>query len=214
MNAVPRFESHSTENPDDEALERPQTCRFASGPPRGMRKLGSGPAFSHELDTGPSKTQRKQASHELQKLGESLAALSVERLAAMPMGESLRDALLQYKSTRSHEGRRRQMQFVGKLIRREPDEAVQAMQEAIAGTELFAAKASLVLHQIEAWRSELLADDEAMTPWLAAHPGADAQRLRSLVRAARKDAASEPGQRNGRAYRELFQLLKNFVDDT
>jgi ribosome-associated protein len=187
MCAVPRFDSHSTENPDDDASQ---------------------------LDDAPSKTQRKQASHELQKLGEALAALTAERLAGVPMGESLRDALLQYKSTRSHEGRRRQMQFVGKLIRRESDEGLGAMQEAIAGTELFAAKASLVLHQIEAWRSELLTDDDALTPWLLAHPSADAQRLRSLVRAARKDAAAEVGKRNGRAFRELFQLLKNFVDDT
>ncbi len=189
MSAVPRFAPHLDENL---------------------------PADASEADDVPSKTQRKQASHELQKLGVALAALSADRLSTIAMGESLRDALLQYQQTRSHEGRRRQMQLVGKLIRREPD--VRALQEAIAGTQLFAAKASLVLHQVEAWRAELLADDDAMTAWLAERPGADAQRLRSLVRAARKDAEAaaskpDPGKQHGRAYRELFQLLKNFVDD-
>jgi ribosome-associated protein len=186
MSAVPRFDPQPVENPDDDASE---------------------------FEDAPSKTQRKQASHDLQKLGVALAALTVERLSTVPMGESLRDALLQHKQTRSHEGRRRQMQFVGKLIRRESDESLQTLQEAIAGSELFVARASLVLHQIEAWRNELLADDDAMTAWLEQHPQADAQRLRSLVRAARKDAALELGKRNGRAYRELFQCLKNFVTD-
>jgi ribosome-associated protein len=116
MPAVPRFDSHSTENLCDDASE---------------------------LDDAPSKTQRKQASHDLQKLGVALAEMSEERLHAVTMDESLRDALLQYQSTRSNEGRRRQMQYVGKLIRRVPDEGVLALQAAIAGSQLNVAKASL-----------------------------------------------------------------------
>ena len=69
-------------------------------------------------------------------------------------------------------------------------------------------RTSLALHRAEAWRAELVADDAALTRWSAKHPATDLQQLRSLVRNARKDAAQAPEQRNGRAYRELFQFIK------
>ena len=64
-------------------------------------------------EEGPSKTQLKQQSHDLQKLGQQLAELSQERLDRTEMPESLRDALELYRRTKSHEGKRRQMQYVG-----------------------------------------------------------------------------------------------------
>ncbi|MFM8900153.1 MAG: ribosome biogenesis factor YjgA [Burkholderiales bacterium] len=153
----------------------------------------------------PSKTQRKKESHDLQSLGEDLVALPDDRLDGLPMDESLRDALRTYKKTRSHEGRRRQMQYVGKLMRRADPEP---LREAVAALKLGTAKASLALHELEHWRAQMLASDDALTPWMKRHPDTDLQQLRSLVRAARKDAANAPEQRNGRAYRELFQLIK------
>jgi ribosome-associated protein len=152
-----------------------------------------------------SKTQLKKASHDLQELGEALVALPDDRLNALPIAESLLDAVREYKRTRSHEGRRRQMQYIGKLMRRNDADPI---REAVAGMQLGSAKDTLALHEGERWRAELIADDEALTRWMAEHPKTDAQQLRSLVRNARKDAALVPEKRSGRAFRELFQFVK------
>lgn len=160
-------------------------------------------------DDRPSKTQLKQQSHDLQKLGQALAELSADRLARTGMPDNLREALETYRRTRSHEGRRRQLQFVGKLMR-SVDEA--PLREAVAEAELGSARQTLLLHEAERWRAELMADDAALTRWLAAHPDTDAQRLRSLVRAARRDTAALSAEdRQPRAVRELFQFIKPHV---
>lgn len=161
-------------------------------------------------DARPSKTQRKKEMHELQALGEALVEMPDERLERLELPESLRDALREYHRTRSHEGRRRQMQYIGKLMRRVDPEPI---REAIAEMRLGHAMDTLVLHQAEHWRAELIASEDAVTRWIAEHPGCDVQQLRSLVRAARKDAAASPEQRNGRAYRELFQFIKPLLQE-
>jgi ribosome-associated protein len=154
----------------------------------------------------PSKTRLKQASHELQDLGEAVVALPDDRIDALPIAEVLLDAIRQYKKTRTHEGRRRQMQYVGKLMRIHD---VEPIRQAVTDLQLGRAKDSLALHESERWRAELVADDTALTRWTQAHPGGDVQQLRSLVRAARKDAATVPEKRSGRAYRELFQFIRS-----
>ena len=156
----------------------------------------------------PSKTQRKQKAHDLQSLGQDLVELPASRLVGLDMPEILRDAIAEYKRTRSFEGKRRQLQYIGKQMRF-ADEA--PLREAVAAYKLGSAKDTLKLHQTERWRDELVADDEAATRWAADFPGSDLQRLRSLIRAARKDAAAAPEQRNGRGYRELFQFIKPWL---
>jgi ribosome-associated protein len=158
----------------------------------------------------PSKSELKRQAHALQELGEALLELSDERLCALPMSETLLDAVRELKRTRSHEGRRRQMQYVGKLMRHADTEP---LREAVAALQLGRAQDTLSLHRAERWRDELLADDDALTRWVAKHPGSDAQQLRSLVRAARKDAATPAEQRHGRSYRELFQFVKEALQD-
>ena len=153
----------------------------------------------------PSKTALKKQAHEQQTLGEALAALSDAHLAATDMPEALRDALHEYQRTRSHEGRRRQRQHIGKLMRQAD---VAPLEEAVAAAQLGHAHDALALHRAEHWRVELVANDQALTRWLAAHPATDAQQLHSLIRNARKEAALPPEQRHGRAWRELFQFLK------
>lgn len=160
---------------------------------------------SAEFDR-PSKTQLKKEMHELQDLGEALVALPEDRVTDLPISESLRDAVAEYKRTRSFEGKRRQMQYIGKLMRKNE---VEPIREAVAAMRLGRAKDALALHEAERWRVELLASDDALTRWMGEHPGSDLQQLRSLIRAARKDAAATPEQRNGRAYRELFQFIKS-----
>jgi len=153
----------------------------------------------------PSKTQLKKDSHELQALGEALVALPDNRVVDLAISERLRDAVAEYKRTKTHEGKRRQMQYIGKLMRKDD---VEPIREAVAAMQLGRAKDSLALHETERWRVELLASDDALTRWTAEHPASDLQQLRSLIRAARKDAAAAPEQRSGRAYRELFQFIK------
>ncbi|MCM5680276.1 DUF615 domain-containing protein [Schlegelella sp. S2-27] len=158
----------------------------------------------------PSKTQLKKEMHELQSLGEALVEMPDDRIEKLEIPESLRDALREYRRTRSHEGRRRQMQYIGKLMRRVDPEPI---REAIAALQLGHAKGTLALHQAEHWRAELIASDDAVTRWMSEHPQCDVQQLRSLVRAARKDAAAAPEQRSGRAYRELFQFIKPLLEE-
>ena len=153
----------------------------------------------------PSKTQLKKTSHDLQDLGVAVVALPEGRLADLAIDDTLRDAIRDFKRTRSHEGRRRQMQFIGKLMRRVDPEP---LREAVAAMQLGHAKDSLALHDAERWRTLLVAADEALADWTAAYPLSDLQQLRSLVRAARKDAALAPEQRSGRAYRELFKFIR------
>ena len=152
-----------------------------------------------------SKTQAKKASHDLQDLGEAVVALPAERLKDLALDEGLMYAIEQFKKTKTHEGRRRQMQYIGKLMLRTDPEP---MQEAVAAMNLGQAKDALTLHQSERWRAELLADDTTLTAWMQAHPQTDLQQLRSLVRSARKDAAAVPEKRSGKAVRDLFKFIR------
>jgi ribosome-associated protein len=172
------------------------------------------PAPHRGIDTAPddggrpSKSALKRQSQALQELGGQLAALPDEQLVRAPLGEPLREAIETYRRTRSHEGRRRQMQYVGKLMR-DADEA--ALREAVAAWQLGSARDALALHEAEAWRARLLSDDSAFEHWLAAHPRSDAQQLRTLIRAARRDAASAAagtGARQPRSFRELFRFIR------
>ena len=154
----------------------------------------------------PSRTQQKLQAQAQQSLGAELAALSEDRLAQIDMPEALHQALIDYKRTKSFEGRRRQFQYVGKLMRG-ADEA--ALREAVAAATVGSAKDTLALHEAERWRAELLASDDSLTRWMTAHPHTDAQQLRSLVRAARRDGAGlAPEARQPKSLRELFQFIK------
>jgi ribosome-associated protein len=174
-----------------------------AAPHRGL-DVHYGDADPDDADARPSKSALKRQSHDLQALGLEVAELPDQRLAATPMPDGLREAILEYRRTKSHEGRRRQLQYVGKLMR-SADEAV--LREAVAAARLGSARETLALHEAERWRAELIADDAALTRWMQQHPDSDAQQLRSLVRAARRDAVA-PEARQPRSHRELFQFVK------
>ena len=175
-----------------------------------MRQRPEDPPAADYLPEKPSKTRLKQQAHSLQTLGEELVELPASRLAAISLPEILRDAIDEYRRTRSFEGKRRQLQYIGKQMRN-VDEA--PLREAVDAFKLGSAKDTLLLHEVERWRDELVADDEASTRWALAYPDSDLQRLRSLLRAARKDAAAAPEQRNGRGYRELYQFIKPWLKE-
>ncbi|WP_077034109.1 ribosome biogenesis factor YjgA [Pelomonas sp. KK5] len=153
----------------------------------------------------PSKTQKKKEMHDLQSLGEDLLTLPADRVEPLNLPEILLDAVKAAKKITNFEGRRRQMQYIGKLMRRVDAEPI---KEAVAAYKLGHAKDSLALHQSERWRERLMSEDAALQAFIDEHAGIDVQQLRSLVRAARKDQALPPEQRKGRAFRELFQFIK------
>ncbi len=188
---------------DNDALPHAPSMRspdLAADPASAPESDEAGDAFDR-----PSKTQRKKASHELQDLGEALAAMPDDRLNAIAIPETLRDAVREHRRTRSHEGRRRQMQYIGKLMR---GADVEPIRQAVTDLQLGRAKDALALHEAERWRTELIASDDNVTRFLQAHAGVDTQHLRNLIRNARKDAALVPEKRSGRAYRELFQFIR------
>lgn len=156
----------------------------------------------------PSKTQLKAEADEKQALGEALLTLRADLMARLDLPEKLLDAIAQAKKITNFEGKRRQMQFIGKLMRPLDTEPIRA---AIDEQKNGSAQLTLALHLAEQWRDKLIASDDALGDWLAEHPDTDAQQLRALVRQARKDAKPEkPGEapRHGKSYREIFQLVR------
>ena len=159
----------------------------------------------------PTRTELKHASEALQKLGEELLTLRADLFDGLPLPENLRDAILDAKHITNFEARRRQKQFIGKLMHRLDGEALEAVEAAIRVQNSQSAKDTLVLHQAEKWRDALIASDDGLADWIREHPSTDSQQLRSLVRQARKDAKElQPGEpdRHGRAYREIFKLVR------
>lgn len=156
----------------------------------------------------PSKTRLKAEADEKQVLGEALLTLRADLMARLDLPAKLLDAIAEAKRISSFEGKRRQMQFIGKLMRPLDSEPIRAaINEQLNGS----AELTLALHQAEQWRDRLIDSDEALGRWLTAHPPTDAQQLRALIRQARKDAKPEkPGEapRHGKPYREIFQMVK------
>lgn len=153
---------------------------------------------------GPlSKTRRKQEMHELQALGAALVELPEGQIRSLALGEDLREAVLEAKRISSHEARRRQMQYIGRLMREVDPAPIRARLEALEGSS---AQATARHRRLEQLRERLLADDQALTDFVAAHPGADAQELRTLIRNARRE---QKEGRPPRAFRELFRALKS-----
>lgn len=150
----------------------------------------------------PSKTQRKKAMHALQSLGEALVELSADQLDRLDLPETLHDAVVEAGRIRSREGLRRQLQYIGRLMRDVDAERI-AEGLALLQGESDAAKAEF--HALERWRARLLADDAALTDWLAANPSSDAQQLRQLIRKARRETTEGKPPRASRA---LFRLLR------
>jgi len=165
-----------------------------------------------------SKTDLKKHSDHLQALGESLLTLRRDLMAQLreqheDISDKLIDALIEAKRITNFEGKRRQMQFIGKLMRKLDDGTIAAIEAALEEQRKPSAQATLALHQAELWRDRLIADDDALTTWLQSAPDTDVQQLRTLIRQARKDVQAvteRPGeaQRHGKAYREIFQMVR------
>ncbi|MCC7326097.1 MAG: DUF615 domain-containing protein [Burkholderiales bacterium] len=150
----------------------------------------------------PSKTRRKHAMQALQDLGVALVALDPGRLAELDLPERLVDAIGVARGVRAHEGRRRQLQYVGKLMRDVDPEPIHA---ALARWASGVPADQVLFAAAEHWRATLLADDAALDGFVAEHPAADRAALAGLVRDARSERArGGPPHR----FRQLFRALK------
>jgi ribosome-associated protein len=163
-----------------------------------VRHTGEEPAAE-----GVSKTSRKRAMAALQDLGAELVSLSAEQLARMALPETLGAAIVEaQRLTRKNEALRRQMQYIGKLMRAVDPAPIAAQLEVVRG---FAASETARLHRLEQLRAELLADDKVAGKIAARWPQADIQHLRTLRRNALKER--EAG-RPPKAFREIFKALR------
>jgi ribosome-associated protein len=163
--------------------------------------------FEQEYER-PSKSEAKRQSLEVQKLGEELVNEARDRVKRVPMPEDVRDAILMCQTITNHEGRRRQMQFVGKKMRTLDEEEIAIIQRTIDSWKGMSKADTAALHALERRREKLLADDKALTVLLAEHPELDGQHLRTLIRNARKEQAEN---KPPKAYREIFQILKDLA---
>ena len=158
-------------------------------------------------DEVPSKTKRKQEMHERQQIGEALVRLTEAQLAELELPEKLLDAVLLARRIQKFGALRRQLQYVGRLMRDVDSAAIATRLEAWKGTSR---EASARLHLLERWRDRLIAEDGAMAELAAACPGCDIQHLRVLVRNARREHALGSAPKSSR---ELFQALKAALPD-
>lgn len=162
-----------------------------------------------EDDLPKSKSQRKRDMTALQDIGAELESLPKDRLARVPMPEALADAIHAARKITSHEGKRRQMQFVGKVMRGLDDDEIATIRAALEGFKGTSKAETARMHLIERWRELLLADDDALTKFLGEHPSVDVQSVRNIIRNARKEKelAKPP-----KYFRELFQAIKTALE--
>jgi ribosome-associated protein len=155
----------------------------------------------------PSKTKRKQEMHALQDIGEQLVGLNKDRLAQINLPETLLDAVIEAKRLTGHEARRRQMQYLGKLMRSVDEEPIRAkLDEWNNVTRVQGAK----FHALERWRERLLTEEQALSDLVAEYARADIQQIRTLIRNAQKEAAAGKPPKSSRA---LFKLLREMIEE-
>ena len=158
-------------------------------------------------DNRPSKTQRKKAVHALQDLGVELVELPEERLEAIEMPEALRDAVMAARRITAHEAKRRQMQYIGKIMR---NVDAGPIAEQLAGLAAPTKKQTALFHVAEKWRDDLLTDAEAMARFEREFPNAQLHRIRQLLEAARAERAAKRAPKH---VRELFHAVNAVVQE-
>lgn len=157
----------------------------------------------------PSRTQQRGEALEIRSLAEKLVALPAAQLARLPIPEDLMPHIVETQRITSHIAHKRQLQFLAKQMRREEDEVLEAIRDAMDEGGEAARRETALLHQAEQWRDRLLADgDQALADLLDAFPTADRQKLRQLVRNATDEKAKN---KPPRAFRELFREVREVL---
>ena len=158
-----------------------------------------------------SRSQQRREALEVLAIGQQLVALTDAQLARLPVPESLLPHILEARRITSHIAHKRQLAFLAKQMRREDDDTLEAIRDALDEKGDAARREVAAMHRVEAWRDRLLADgDEALAELLDLYPDADRQGLRQLVR-----NTLEERKRNKppRAFRELFRQLRAMMLD-
>jgi ribosome-associated protein len=155
----------------------------------------------------PSKTKRKRDMHALQALGEQLVVLSEEQLTRIELPDALREAVVDAKRIRSREARRRQLQFIGRLMREVDPAPIRAQLDAWANRSRAAVMAH---HRVEEWRERLLAHDAGIAAFNKERPTIDLHILRACVHGAR---AEQQAGKPGRYFRQLFRLIRDALSN-
>lgn len=166
------------------------------------RRPGTDPV---DTDEPISKSERKRRAHRLQALGRQLTELKPDDLAALELPDELRNAVLDYQRFPSHEARRRQLQFIGRLMRDLDPEPLQQALDTLHGQS---AQARYEFQQVERWRERLLDDPSALTEFLDEYPQTEVQQLRHRIQQVR-GARSEAQQKT--AFRGLFRFLREVI---
>ena len=175
-----------------------------------------------------TRTDLKKESDALQDLGEALLGLRPKLLERLQLPEKLVDALAEQKRLTNFEAKRRQMQFIGKLMRKLDESQVEAVKAALEEQRTGVSREQTHILVAEQWRDRLIVSDDHLGVWLDQFPATDVQQLRTLMRQVRKDDATAiakakeaeakghilPPAKKGKAYRELFQLLLAHVNGT
>lgn len=155
---------------------------------------------------GPSRSQQRREALEVLELGERLASLSDAQLARLPIPDTLLPHIVETRRITSHIARKRQLAYLAKQMRREDEETLHAIRDALDAQGETARREVAAIHRVEQWRERLLdGGDEALAQLLDQHPRADRQHLRQLVRNALQERRlNKPPH----AYRELFRELR------
>ena len=161
---------------------------------------------------GPSRSEQRRAALDVLELGGKLAVLSDAQLSKLPIPDNLLPHILETRRITSHIAHKRQLQFLAKQMRREDDDVLDAIRDALDEKGETARREVAAMHRVEAWRDRLLVDgDDALAAFIDEFPAADRQHLRQLVR-----NAAEEKKRNKppRAYREIFQIVRDLMVGT
>ena len=157
-------------------------------------------------DQTPSKSARKREAERLQNIGRRLGALNAEQLAALDLPGALLEALTDYRRFPSHGAKRRQLQYIGKLMRDIDSSAIEAQLADLDGES---ALARYRFSQLERWRDALINEPESLTRFINEYPEVDRQQLRQLL--AKVKSASDETQQKTSA-RALFRFLRDTVE--
>ena len=191
------------QNEDDQDEDQKTAPAPVKPQGRGLRSL----AVEEEEELPPSKTKIKKQMHELRDLGEELTELGKDQIAQLDIPENLRDAIREMHRMKTFGAKRRQMQYIGKLMRDVDTAPIIAKLNTWKGTSQ---QHIGYMHQLERWRERLLENDAALTELLSQYPQTDVQRLRTLIRNTLKEREAGKPAKN---FREIFQVLRETIPE-
>jgi ribosome-associated protein len=154
----------------------------------------------------PSRSQQRREALEVLELARQLSELTPQQVSRLPVPDHLVPHIDETRRITSHVAHKRQLQYLAKQMRREDDETLEAIRDALDANGNAAREEAAMLHRAEAWRERLIADgDAALAELLDAWPHADRQHLRRLARNAHEERLKN---KPPHAYRELFRALR------